>query len=67
VPLKRYRVLKIPPHVFSVPQRYCCHLRQHPRHQIKKANPKKFLQKFKSSVTFAPLAAEEIKLARATA
>ena len=37
-----------------VPQRYCCHLRQHPPVQNKSGQPKKFLQKIKSGVTFAP-------------
>lgn len=54
--LSRRPKLKIPPPPLSI-QSYKISIQscKHPRHQIKKANHKKFLQKFKSSVTFAPL------------
>jgi hypothetical protein len=42
------------PLVFSIPQRYKTQSCKHPPVQNKSSHPKKFLQKFKSSVTFAP-------------
>jgi hypothetical protein len=41
--------------MFSVPQRYKTQSCKHPPVQNKSSHRKKFLQKFKSGVTFAPL------------
>jgi hypothetical protein len=41
--------------MFSVPQRYKTQSCKHPPVQNKTGNQKKFLQKIKSGVTFAPL------------